>query len=345
MGPAIQHRQRGGRDPPNAFHTSGNAQRAWGTTWRRHRLASTIVLPRRCAARRRASSIVVGMRAGRRSKNSPARESNAASIGSDLFLPANAKRNRAEWRLPTSDSSTPAFRRAIDNGNHVIDVGSATATAPGRDTSRWVNRSIPANVGGTTKSIDHGPGPAGLGPSHDDVMVRYHRRVDPDRHHRTTSMMVIRRPTLSLGRARRLLVPRARRRATRVMNGRALERAHPRRHEAPDATRPNTPAVHEGSPALVGHPMPRTRRPAPAARTGPIHSLNRVHSEQDPSDDLFHEPEAQPKCVTAETLPRYHPTWPPAQDERLTAVTQPPITVHGSTRGGEHLGDHRGSPR
>jgi hypothetical protein len=69
-----------------------------------------------------------------------------------LFLPANAERNRAEWRLPTSDSSTPALCRAIDNANHVIDVGSATATAPGHDTSRLVNRSIPANVDGTTKS-------------------------------------------------------------------------------------------------------------------------------------------------------------------------------------------------
>jgi hypothetical protein len=98
------------------------------------------------------------MRAGRSSKNSPARESNAASIGSDLFLPANAERNRAEWRLPTSDSSTPAFRRAIDNANHVIDVGSATATAPGQVTSRLVNRSIPANVGGTTKSSTMVPG-------------------------------------------------------------------------------------------------------------------------------------------------------------------------------------------
>jgi hypothetical protein len=88
------------------------------------------------------------MRAGCSSKNSPARNSNAASIGSDLLLPANAERNRAESRLPTSDSSTPAFRRAIDNGNHVIDVGAATATAPDDDTSRLVDGSIPANVGG-----------------------------------------------------------------------------------------------------------------------------------------------------------------------------------------------------
>src|SRR5918996_2594581 len=44
--------------------------------------------------------------------------------------------------------------------------------------------------------------------------------------------------------------------------------------------------------------------------------------EQDLSDDLFHEPEAQPKSVTAEALSRDHPTWPPAQHERLPVVIQ-----------------------
>jgi hypothetical protein len=139
VGPAIQHRQRGGarpgervphvrERPPGLGHDP--AQAPVGVD---DRLAP----PLRCT---RASSIVVGMRAGRSSKNSPARESNAASIGSDLFLLANAERNRAGWRLPTSDSSTPALRRAIDDANHVIDVGSATAAAPGHDTSRLVNR-------------------------------------------------------------------------------------------------------------------------------------------------------------------------------------------------------------
>jgi hypothetical protein len=71
-----------------------------------------------------------------------------------------------------------------------------------------------------------------------------HRRVDPDRHRGTTRDDGHSRASLSLGRARRLLVPRARRRATRVINGRALERARPRRHVAPDATRPNTPTLH-----------------------------------------------------------------------------------------------------
>jgi hypothetical protein len=98
------------------------------------------------------------MRAGLSSKNSPARDSTAASIGSDLFLPASAERSRAECRLPTSDSSTPASPNAIDNGSHVIDVGSATATAPGQAASRLVSRSIPANVGGTTKSSTTVPG-------------------------------------------------------------------------------------------------------------------------------------------------------------------------------------------
>src|ERR671918_2601757 len=44
--------------------------------------------------------------------------------------------------------------------------------------------------------------------------------------------------------------------------------------------------------------------------------------EQDLSDDLFHEPEAQPKSVTAEALSRNHPTWPPAQHKRLPVVIQ-----------------------
>jgi hypothetical protein len=60
--------------------------------------------------------------------------------------------------LPTRDSFTPASPSAIDNGNHVIDVGSATATVPGHDASRLVSRSMPASVGGTTKSSITVPG-------------------------------------------------------------------------------------------------------------------------------------------------------------------------------------------
>ena len=87
------------------------------------------------------------------------------------------------------------------------------------------------------------------------------------------------------------------------MNGRALERAHPPGHEAPDATRPNTPAVHEGR-----HPRlwvirctgPADQRPLPE-RLPSIPSTESAR-EQDPSNNLFHEPEAQPKCVTAGAL-------------------------------------------
>jgi hypothetical protein len=116
--------------------------------------------------------------------------------------------------------------------------------------------------------------------------------------------------------------PRARRRATQDVTGRASDRAHARQHEAPEATRPITPAVHEGSPALVGHPMQRTRPAAPATVQAPSIPSTESTREQDPSDDLFHEPEAQPKTVTAEALSRNHPTRPPAQDERLPVVIQ-----------------------
>jgi hypothetical protein len=107
------------------------------------------------------------------------------------------------------------------------------------------------------------------------------------------------------------------------MNGRALERAHPRGHEAPDATRPNTPAVHEGR-----HPRlwvirctgPADQRPLPE-RLPSIPSTESAR-EQGASNDLFHEPEAQPKCVTAGALSPSHPTWPPAQRERLPLPIQ-----------------------
>jgi hypothetical protein len=39
--------------------------------------------------------------------------------------------------------------------------------------------------------------------------------------------------------------------------------------------------------------------------------------EQDPSDDLAHEPEAQPKTVTAAAHSGDHPTGPPNPNERL----------------------------
>jgi hypothetical protein len=54
---------------------------------------------------------------------------------------------------------------------------------------------------------------------------------------------------------------------------------------------------------LVGHPMLRAQPPTPVGTGAP--SIPSIESarEQDPSDDLFHEPEAQPKFVTAGILP------------------------------------------
>jgi hypothetical protein len=111
------------------------------------------------AARRRASSLGEGIRAGWRAKSSPARDSTAASMGSDLFFPANAERSRAECRLPMSARSAPAFRSATDSGSHVIDVGSATAITPGHCDIRLVRISMPASVGATTKSSSVSPAP------------------------------------------------------------------------------------------------------------------------------------------------------------------------------------------
>lgn len=53
---------------------------------------------------------------------------------------------------------------------------------------------------------------------------------------------------------------------------------------------------------LVSHPMLAARN-QPHRKKLPINSLNRVRSERDPGDDLFHEPEAQPKNVTAGVPP------------------------------------------
>ena len=87
----------------------------------------------------------------------------SASIGSDLFLPANAERNRAECRLPTNANEHPARPNAIDKGNHVIDVGSATAITGACGASRFDSMSIPASDGAATKLATTSPGPPGLG--------------------------------------------------------------------------------------------------------------------------------------------------------------------------------------
>ena len=89
----------------------------------------------------------------------------SASIGSDLFLPANAERSRAECRLPTNANEHPARSSAIDSGNHVIDVGSATAITGAYGASRFDNVSIPASVGAATKLATTSPGPTGPGVS------------------------------------------------------------------------------------------------------------------------------------------------------------------------------------
>jgi hypothetical protein len=53
---------------------------------------------------------------------------------------------------------------------------------------------------------------------------------------------------------------------------------------------------------LVSHPMlaPGNQH---NNRDLSINSLNRVRSERDPGDHLFHEPEAQPNTVTARIPP------------------------------------------
>ena len=132
--------------------------------------------------------------------------------------------------------------------------------------------------------VDHGPGPTGLGAPHDDVMIRHHRRVDPDRDAAALPSTDAHSRVLSFSRT-----PPA---GTSSKSSPPGDTGHER--EGPRARSPSTtrssrrhPTEHAGSPrraspALVGHPMQRTRRPAPAARTAPIHSLNRVRSGTGP---------------------------------------------------------------
>jgi hypothetical protein len=94
-------------------------------------LPSITAAPRRVTARRNAScgGVITGI--GRNVNTSPARARTSASITSDLFLPTIAPRSRAECREPSSANSPPASDTATDSDSQVIDVGSATATAPG----------------------------------------------------------------------------------------------------------------------------------------------------------------------------------------------------------------------
>ena len=86
--------------------------------------------------------------------------------------------------------------------------------------------------------------------------------------------------------------------------------------QAPIATRHRN-GEPRWPPELVSHPMHGAQSGVPAGgmphqfpRTGPAR-------ERTPSDDLFHEPEAQPKTVTARSLPR--PTRPPLRAGTATS--------------------------
>ena len=138
-----------GNEPPNPFHTSGNAHRARLINRRRCRLPSITAVPRRTDPRRNASCAGSTGRSGCRSKTSPARANTSASITSLLCLPLIAPRSRAACRAPNNDRSQPASAKATDNPSQVIEVGSATATTPGIWASRPVNDRSPANVGCT----------------------------------------------------------------------------------------------------------------------------------------------------------------------------------------------------
>jgi hypothetical protein len=92
--------------------------------------------------------------------------------------------------------------------------------------------------------IDHGPRPSGLGPAHDDVMVRHHRRVDPDRHHGTTVDDAL---------SRALSFSRTRPPAPRSKSSPPADTGHER--EGPRARSPSTtrssrrhPTEHAGAP-------------------------------------------------------------------------------------------------
>jgi hypothetical protein len=84
-----------------------------------------------------------------RVNTSPARASTSASITSDLFLPVIAPRSRAACRDPSNANLPPASSTAAASASQLIEVGSATATAPGYSASRSVSRANPASVGGT----------------------------------------------------------------------------------------------------------------------------------------------------------------------------------------------------
>lgn len=132
-----------------AFHTSGNAHRASDNSRRRYRLASVTAEPRRTHRRRSANSAGLGRRSGVSSNTSPARASTSASMTSVLFLPLIAPRSREAWREPSSANWPPVSVAAIDRPSQVIEVGSATATAPGYAGNCLPNEVRPARAGWT----------------------------------------------------------------------------------------------------------------------------------------------------------------------------------------------------
>ena len=130
MGPTSQHPERGGSGPGARVPQVG--ERPPG---QRHEPAQAPVgvgdrLAPRWAARRSASSAASGMRAGsarrtRRHGTTPWRRSGRTCS----CRPAPTATGPSDGCRPAT--LHPGTPKAIDNGNHVIDVGSATATAPG----------------------------------------------------------------------------------------------------------------------------------------------------------------------------------------------------------------------
>lgn len=102
-------------------------------------------------------------------------------------------------------------------------------------------------------------------------------------------------------------------------------REDPRARSRPWIRAPE-PLKSGGATAQVTHACRSSDAPDTTAgsrrdRTPSIPSIESTR-EQSPGDDLFHEPEAQPKFVTAEAPSRDHPTWPPLRWEGLPLLIQ-----------------------
>lgn len=311
-----------GSDPLKAFHTSGNAHRASDISRRQYRLPSITAAPRRVQARRNANCAGEHGCNGRRANTSPARASTSASITSDLFLPTIAPRSRAACRDPTSANCPPASDTATDSDSHVIDVGSATATAPGYRLSRRVNDARPANVGAARNRVVRSC-PAASTARTTHVVVGDHRRVNTDLHptrrtgpgtcHRRRSTTTV---ALHEGSSR----PKRQARPRRFLDQGPSRAGSLTGRESPRATTPirpclglpgnlpTNPDTRDGSaptpPMLVGDPVPHRPR---APRRGPSASHQfpqpGLLERPAPGNDPFHRPEVHPKSVTPRTPP------------------------------------------